>query len=186
MRPAAHGASIAARVAPAATITDEVVRSVEPVLYGFAMRAVRSDALARDLVQETFVAVLEGRSSFDGRSTLRTWMVGILGRKIVDHYRRTRREVLTDIPPEPEPLDAFAPPGSGTEARVDRKAALRVIEQSLGRLSELERMAVLLCDVEQMDRAAACEVLGVEAVHLRVLLHRGRHRLRKALEDAGM
>jgi RNA polymerase sigma-70 factor, ECF subfamily len=166
-------------------LTDDTLRDVEPVLFGFAFRAVRREDLARDLVQQTYVAALENKAAFQGRSKLRTWLVGILSRKIVDHYRKTRREILVDVPPEPDSPSRFAPrPAEAPETRLDQRKAMDVIERSLDGLAELERMAVLLCDVEQMDRADACEAMGVKATHLRVLLHRGRHKLRKALEDA--
>jgi RNA polymerase sigma-70 factor (ECF subfamily) len=166
-------------------LDEESIRRAEPVLMAFALRAVRREDLARDLVQETFMAALENRGSFQGRSQLRTWLIGILSRKIVDSYRKTKREVLTDLPPEPETPSRFAPvPQGAPESRLDRKKAMGVVERSLGQLPELERMAVLLCDVEQMDRSAACNALDVKPTHLRVLLHRGRHKLRKSLEDA--
>jgi RNA polymerase sigma factor (sigma-70 family) len=174
--------------APAgAVIDDAAIRQIEPVLMGFAYRAVRREDVARDLVQETYIAALEAKASFAGRSTLRTWMVGILSRKIIDFYRRTRREVLTDLPPEPDPLGAFAPsPARAPDARLDPALAMQVVERTLGKLTELERMAVLLVDVEQLDRDAAGHAMGVQPTHLRVLLHRGRHKLREALEDAGL
>jgi RNA polymerase sigma-70 factor (ECF subfamily) len=166
-------------------LSEETVRGVEPVLLGFALRQVRDPGLARDLVQETYVAVLEAKSTFEGRSSLRTWMVGILSRKIIDHYRRTRREVLTDVPPEPEAPSKFAPsPPAAPDSRLDQRKALEVVERSLAKLTELERMAVLLVDVERLDRTDARNVMGVEPTHLRVLLHRARHKLRRALEDA--
>jgi RNA polymerase sigma-70 factor, ECF subfamily len=166
-------------------LDDATLKEVEPVLFAFALRSVRRQDLARDLVQETYVAALENKAPFEGRSKLRTWLVGILSRKIVDHYRKTRREILTDIPPEPDSPSRFAPrPAQAPETRLDHHKAVGVVERSLGALSELERVAVLLCDVEQMDRADACESMGVKPTHLRVLLHRGRHKLRKALEDA--
>jgi len=172
-------------VAPAVELTEETIRSVEPVLMGFALRQVRRPDLARDLVQETYVAVLEAKSRFEGRSSLRTWMVGILSRKIVDHYRRTKRELLMDVPPEPDSPTKFAPaPPAAPDRRLDERQAMAVIERSLESLSELERMAVLLVDVEHMERAEACNAMGVKPTHLRVLLHRGRHKLRKALQDA--
>jgi RNA polymerase sigma-70 factor (ECF subfamily) len=170
-----------------AVIDDAAIRQIEPVLKGFAYRAVRREDVARDLVQETYMAALEAKASFAGRSTLRTWMVGILSRKIIDYYRRTRREVLTDLPPEPDPLGAFAPtPARAPDARLDPALAMQVVERTLARLTELERMAILLVDVEQLDRDAAGQAMGVQPTHLRVLLHRGRHKLREALEDAGL
>jgi len=168
-------------------LSREQIREIEPVLMGFAYRAVRRDDLARDLVQETYVAALEAMGSFAGRSSLRTWMVGILSRKIVDHYRRTRREVLSDETPEPAAGDLLAPtPPGAPDSRLDPSQALQVVEKTLGKLTELERMAVLLVDVEQVERDEAGNAMGVQPTHLRVLLHRGRHKLRRALEDAGL
>jgi RNA polymerase sigma-70 factor (ECF subfamily) len=165
-------------------IDEQTIRQVEPVLIAFAVRAVRQRSLAQDLVQETFLAAIESRGSFQGRSTLRTWMVGILVRKIVDHYRRHKREVLVDAVPESDTLAPLAHTrGPSPEHVLDEKAAMLVIERTLPALSELERMAVLTCDVEQIERDEACNALGVQPTHLRVLLHRGRHKLRKALED---
>ncbi|MCG8555009.1 MAG: RNA polymerase sigma factor [Proteobacteria bacterium] len=173
---------------PQPVVTEEVVRAAEPVLYGLAVRAVRNAAVARDLVQETYVAALEAGSRFQGRSSVRTWMAGILARKIVDHYRRTKREMVTAEPEEQAaPVRTFAPYAAGeADGRLDRRAALEVVERTLGQLTTLERLAVLLCDIEQVERGEVCMSLRVTPVHLRVLLHRGRHKLRKALEDAGM
>lgn len=166
-------------------LTDEAIRKAEPVLMGFARRAVHREEVARDLVQDTFVAAIENRSRFEGRSSLRTWLVGILSRKIIDHFRKTKRELLTDVPPEPDSPSRFAPaPESPPETRLDHRKAMEVVEAGLAQLSELERLAVLLCDVEQVDRAKACNMMDVKPTHLRVLLHRGRHKLRKVLEDA--
>lgn len=156
---------------------------------GFAYRAVRDNDRARELVQETYVSALEAFSGFEGRSSLRTWMVGILSRKIIDHYRRTRREVLTDVMPEPEPgiwSSFFRSSPRAPDADIDPKRAIDVMDSAMASLSELERMAVLLCDVEQLDRDEACNALGIQPTNLRVLLHRGRTKLRKALENAHM
>jgi RNA polymerase sigma-70 factor (ECF subfamily) len=183
---AAPAAGAAPRAEGGFELGDEAIAQIEPVLMGFAYRAVRDRELARDLVQETFVAALEARSSFAGRSALRTWMVGILSRKIIDHYRKTRREVLTDATPEPGADDLLAPaPPGAPDRRIDPGKAMRVVERTLGSLTELERMAVLLVDVEGMARDEAGNAMGVQPTHLRVLLHRGRHKLRKALEAAG-
>ncbi len=168
-------------------ISDLTIREVEPVLTAFALRAVRHRALAQDLVQETYLAAIESKASFEGRSTLRTWMVGILVRKIVDHFRRNKREVLVDVVPELDGPTRFATqPFAAADRRLDDKTAMQVIDRALPALSELERMAVLACDVEQLDRDEACNAMGVQPTHLRVLLHRGRHKLRKALEDASL
>ncbi len=156
---------------------------IEPVLMGYAYRSVRNRSLAEDLVHDTYVAALENQHRFEGRSTLRSWMVGILGRKIVDHYRKHRREVLHDETPEPQAGSAMAPAEAiSAEQWIDTRRAMALIRDNLDSLTELERNAIWMCDLELIDRVEAAEMLGVDTAHLRVILHRGRAKLRKVLE----
>ena len=67
---------------------------------------------------------------------------------------------------------------------VSARQQLSAVERGLASLPELERLALLLCDVEGAGRDEVCNALDVTATHLRVLLHRGRNRLRKMLEHA--
>ncbi|MBW6453028.1 MAG: sigma-70 family RNA polymerase sigma factor, partial [Methyloprofundus sp.] len=61
------------------------------MLYRFALARVRSEATAEDLVQETLLAGLLAFDKFSGNSTVRTWLVGILKHKIIDHFRKYSR-----------------------------------------------------------------------------------------------
>src|SRR5690606_30467589 len=147
-------------------INPAFIRALEPRLLRQAERAVRSRAVAEDLVQETWMAAHQSFDSFGGRSLLSTWVSGILRRKIVDHFRRSKpvspleEERLTEQAHRPD------------EGRLDRTAALGVVERTLAALPDLERQAVSLCDVRQLDRDAAAAELGITRNHLRVLLHR--------------
>jgi RNA polymerase sigma-70 factor (ECF subfamily) len=153
---------------------------VQPVLLGFARRAVRDDDLAADLVQETWAATAKHLHTYDGRASLRSWMVGILKHKLVDHFRRTSRERPLDDSGDP------AAPEQDRDAHLDRERALEHVRRELDQLPPLQRRAVELCDVQGMDRDAAADALGVERGHLRVLLHRGRNKLKAALEASGI
>ncbi len=64
--------------------------------FRFAVLRVHDSEVAQDLVQETFVAALEARDRFAGRSAERGWLVGILKHKLIDHFRRTSRECVLD------------------------------------------------------------------------------------------
>src|SRR5262249_13612264 len=79
------------------------------LLFGFAAARVRDPAIAKDLVQETFLAAIKARGAFAGRSSERAWLFGILRNKLVDCYRRQSREItLTDLEaPFPEEEGAF-------------------------------------------------------------------------------
>jgi RNA polymerase sigma-70 factor (ECF subfamily) len=158
---------------------EEEIQQLGGALRAYAIRATGNVDLAEDLVQETAVAALAG--TFDGRSTLRTWLIGILSHKIMDHFRRRKR-----TPYEGEVPDDLLDPGPSPEDRASSSEALAHLAAALPKLPEDERMAVLLVDVEGVDRKEVCNVLGVQPTHLRVLLHRGRHKLRRSLIAAGL
>lgn len=157
---------------------------MEPVLYRFALRAVRDSDTARDLVQETLLAAVAQADQFLGRSTERTWAIGILAHKIADHFRR--RAVRETAAPNDDDALYATPSDEDIERVVAARQELAAVERALAELPERERLAVLLTDVEGLDREECCRVLDVSATHLRVLLHRARNRLRVLLERRGM
>lgn len=163
----------------AAVITPSTIQELSPGLFAFAYRAVRQREEAEDLVQDTWISALRTVPSFEGRSSLRTWLVSILRRRIADRFRRERSaEVLEE--------ERFAVEGRAPEQRLGDLEAANIASAAMAELTELERRAVLLCDVQDMDRDEASEALGVTRGHLRVLLHRGRHKLEAALRANGV
>src|SRR5712692_12058974 len=76
-----------------------------PVLLRFAMLQLRNQAQAEDAVQETLIAAIQGAKNFAGRSSVRTWLVGILKHQIVDLIRRASREQPLDLPGEETSLE---------------------------------------------------------------------------------
>ena len=151
---------------------------MEPVLHRFAMRATRNADVAKDLTQDALLAAVQG--GFEGRSSLRTWVIGILSHKIVDYFRTasTRAREGDEDP------DLVATASSrGAERVAMAKQRLAQVDRALATLPERERLALLLVDVEELERDEACAALEVSAENLRVLLHRGRNRLRRLLED---
>src|SRR5262249_12943463 len=114
------------------------------------------------------------QTSFERRSTVRTWLITILRRRACDLGRRRRRL---------EPLDEgtfdAAPDGDSLEA-IDRYHAsdeARRVLDLLDQLSAREREAILLCDVQDLERDEAAARLHLTRPHLRVVLHRGRNKL---------
>jgi RNA polymerase sigma-70 factor (ECF subfamily) len=149
-------------------------------LVRIAMRSVRRPEVADDLVQKTYVAALENESSFESRSKLQTWLRTILHRKIADHFRRGGREQASAQATDGFPADLSRSTEPDFEARLDRRQAVRRLQEALPRLTEQERTAVVLCDFQDSDRREAAVRVGTTGPHLRVLLHRGRQKLRAA------
>ena len=167
-------------MATAALINPTTIQELSPGLFAFAYRAVRQREEAEDLVQDTWISALRTVPSFEGRSSLRTWLVSILRRRIADRFRRARpAEVFEEERVAPVDVD---PP----ELRIDSHRARGLATTAMADLSDLERTAVTLCDAQDMDRDEASERMGVTRGHLRVLLHRGRHKLELALRAEGV
>ena len=153
---------------------------LHPVLYRFALRATRNPDVARDLAQEALLAAVAQRGEFANRSSLRTWVVGILSHKVIDHFRKRSEQPLDGD----ETAELVATPSAeDVERVVAARQELAMVERALEKLPALERLALLMVDVEGIDRENCCHDLGVTPTHLRVLLHRGRNRMRRMLEN---
>jgi RNA polymerase sigma-70 factor, ECF subfamily len=163
----------------APVITPTTIQELSPGLFAFAYRAVRQKEDAEDLVQDTWISALRTVPSFEGRSSLRTWLVSILRRRIADRFRRER-------PSEALEEERFAADPARADDQLDTHEAARIANRAMDGLTELERRAVTLCDVEDLDRDEASEAMGVTRGHLRVLLHRGRHKLEASLRAEGV
>jgi RNA polymerase sigma-70 factor, ECF subfamily len=160
-------------------INAQIIDELSPALYRFALRFVRRREEAEDLVQETWLSALRGAKSFEGRSSLRTWLNGILRRRAADHYRKERH---TDTIDDDFDVGYFV----SLADRLDSASAAQLATQAMSELSLLEQTAVTLCDIEECERDEAAERMGVTRGHLRVLLHRARHKIQLRLEAQGV
>ena len=153
---------------------------------------VPSRAVAEEVVQDTWLAVLRGLSAFQGRSSLRTWMFTILVNRARTTGTREQRTIpFADTGPV---VDAarFGPDGAWSappehwieeaEDRIEAEKLAEMLKALVDGLPGRQREVVLLRDVEGMSSAEVCDVLAISEANQRVLLHRGRGKLRQALE----
>jgi RNA polymerase sigma-70 factor (ECF subfamily) len=169
-----------------------VERYHQPMLQ-LAASFVPSLAVAEEVVQDTWLAVLRGLEGFEGRSSLKTWLFRIL----VNRARTTGVREQRSVPvADPEPVvdlsrfDASGgwadPPEHWIEAAEDRMEAGKLVNRIrtwMDVLPARQREVVLLRDVEGMSSEEVCTVLALSEGNQRVLLHRGRSRLRQLFED---
>jgi RNA polymerase sigma-70 factor, ECF subfamily len=157
-----------------------------------ARSMVPSDAIAEEVVQETWIGVLRGLDAFEGRSSLKTWIFRILiNRARTIGGGEPRNLPLSDDLPSVDPLrfdssGAWAKPLQSWESEADDRMVAaswtRSLDQALDRLPPRQREVVVLRDVEGLEGAEVCELLGLTEGNQRVLLHRGRSRLHADLE----
>jgi RNA polymerase sigma-70 factor (ECF subfamily) len=154
---------------------------------------VPSRAVAEEVVQDTWLAVLRGLSAFQGRSSLRTWMFTILVNRARTTGTREQRTIpVADTGPVVD-ASRFAPAGAWSappehwieeaEDRIEAEKLAELLKALVGGLPDRQREVVILRDVEGMTSAEVCEVLAISEANQRVLLHRGRGKLRQALES---
>jgi RNA polymerase sigma-70 factor (ECF subfamily) len=158
-----------------------------------AMSYVSSQAVAEEVVQDTWLAVLRGLGRFEERSSLRTWVFSILvNRARTTGVREARSVPVADAGPAVDasrfgPSGAWiVPPEHWADEAENRIDAVKLSELVLGGLDTLpgrQREVVVLRDVEGMSSAEVCQVLAISEANQRVLLHRGRSRLRQVLES---
>jgi RNA polymerase sigma-70 factor, ECF subfamily len=161
-------------------------------LVRFAVAFVGDWSAAEDVAQDTWVAVLRGVERFEGRSSLGTWLFGICANRARSAYGRQARS----IPVEPGgptvhparfgPQSAWVDPPDpwdDVDARIDAGALLPLVRTAIDALPDLQRQVVTLRDVEGLSGKDVCTVLEISEANQRVLLHRGRARVRHALEQ---
>jgi RNA polymerase sigma-70 factor (TIGR02943 family) len=167
-------------------------------LYRYALARVRDSAAAEDLLQETLLAAIGAAGRHEGRSSERTWLAGIMKHKVIDYFRRVARMTELQSVDENEP-DFFEKsgtwPGHWREDQapmnwpvdaaklLESSAFCRMFESCLSRLPRQMSMAFTLREIEGLETNEICEILGISANNLWVLLHRGRARLRQLIES---
>ena len=167
-------------------------------LFRYAMMRLRDKDLAENLVQETLLAALKGRGSFGGRSSERTWMVGILKHKIIDHYRKDFRErPVTDLQSlqaaEEQTVDQFYdvvgnPRQYPRDWMPDQRAILHskefwvILHGCMEKLPKTTSAAFAMRELDAMGTPLICKELGLSPTNLWVMLHRARLQLRACLE----
>jgi RNA polymerase sigma-70 factor (ECF subfamily) len=179
-----------------------LVKELHSALTRVALAFVGSPAAAEEVVQDTWLAVIAGLDQFEGRSSLRTWIGRILVNRAKTRGVRDKRTVPfsslspeDEAPVEPErfkdagfwrdPPHRWASAESADllpEQLVLRKEARAHIERELESLPTTQRTVVTLRDLEGWTSEEVCNVLELAETNQRVLLHRGRTRLRAALE----
>jgi RNA polymerase sigma-70 factor, ECF subfamily len=153
---------------------------------------VPSAAVAEEVVQDTWLGVVKGIDAFAGRSSIRTWLLAILVNRARSTGVSERRSVaIEDVGPV---VDAARFDASGAwaspprhwveevEERMQAEAARDLLRGALDGLPGRQREVVTLRDVDGLTSEEVCAVLQISEGNQRVLLHRGRSRLREALE----
>jgi RNA polymerase sigma-70 factor, ECF subfamily len=176
----------------------QLVEQHQGLMLRVALRYVRTRAVAEEVVQETWVAVLHGLDRFEARASLKTWIFRILTNRAISRGDREGRvlpfsSLGDDDGPAVEP-DRFRPPGAQwaggwkvfpdalPEERLLARETLSLIGDAIAELPERQHLVITMRDVEGWSAEEVCEALAISEANQRVLLHRARSKVRRTLE----
>jgi RNA polymerase sigma-70 factor (ECF subfamily) len=165
------------------------------ILYRYALARVHSEPTAEDLVQETLLAGLQAYDKFSGQSTLRTWLVGILKHKIIDHFRKNHHQSLS-LSDSELGEDILAHQfdqqdhwkinlieWSTPDEAINSSEFKYVLHECISRLPQKMADLLMLNTIEDVSTEACCKVLNFQSTNqLWVALSRTRMKLRSCLD----
>lgn len=178
-----------------------LLERLSPAMLGLARSILSDRDMAEEVVQETWLATIRGLERFEGRSSLKTWIFSILTNVARTRAKRERRTVafssLSEIESPADRLAAAAerfsddrcawmsPPRRRKQTPEDRLLSTEVvamIDKALQSMSPRQAEVVTLRDIEGWSAEETCQALGLTEANQKVLLHRGRTKVREALE----
>lgn len=158
-------------------------------MFRYALRRLGDRTCAEDAVQEALLGAVKNAASFEGRSEVRTWLIGILRRKVNDQLRRQRSKIEEPTDPLEGLFDKFgewaAPVGDwhDPESELEKAEFHKCLQACLERLPDSYAEAFLLREAEGFDYPAICDELGLTPTNLSTRLYRARTLLRNCLEE---
>jgi len=179
----------------------ELVEQHQARMLRVAARHVRSRTVAEEVVQETWLGVLNGIERFEGRASVKTWIFRILTNRAITRAQRERRAA---------PFSSFAGAGADEpaadpdrfrtegdrypggwkrfpdplpEQRLLERETLARIDAAISALPERQQLVIVMRDVEGWSAAEVCQSLAISEANQRVLLHRARSKVRGCLES---
>lgn len=177
----------------------QLVRSMDGMLRRLARGVVGASDLVDEIVQDTWLGVIRGLASFEGRATFRTWICRILLNRARTAAVRAGRTVPFSAMALEDELDSAAVPDRFSErggwavpplpwgderpeALVGRAELLVHVERAIRELPDRQRLVILLREVEGWTAEEVCNALELSETNQRVLLHRARGRIRAAID----
>lgn len=174
--------------------TSKWIDNYADYMYNYAVVRVSNEDIAKDLVQDTFFAGLKSAKNFQGKSTERTWLVSILKRKIIDHYRKinskkgqaeVRMNFYDDGENEGNWIEDRVPQSwnNQSEKNIENEELKSQLERCIDALPEKYAMVFRMKTIQEFETEEICKELDITSSNLWVIIHRARTQLRRCMED---
>lgn len=177
---------------------DDWVDRYGDALFQFAVARVNDRTTAEDLVQDTFLAAVQAKARYQGKSSEKTWLFGILKHKLIDYYRKAKNVVNTfDFIEEPDRMEAFFNAKGGWQKRPahwstnpgkahETKEFLNHFFSCLSGLPQRTADVFVHREIDGLSTSEICSRFGITENNCWVILYRARMLLRRCLELVGM
>ena len=179
------------------------VAAAQPMLLKYATLQLRNTTWAQDVVSEVMLTALEKPQAFSGKSSVRTWLVGILKFKIIDQFRQNKREMVLgaadsaddesfdqleklmfdDTGHATEPHAMWTSPSVAPDASLQERQFFAVLEACVEHLPPQQGRAFMMREWLELSTEEICKEVGVSSANLWVLLHRARSRLQVCVNE---
>ena len=170
---------------------EEIVQRFHRRIYNICYRFAGSAEDAQELTQEVFIKVYRTVGSFDGeKASFSTWVTAVTRNLLVDHFRKSRNDRMTDSLDAPQGADEDAAPLSdklaghalNPQTHVERRERREMVHRALQQISPDLREAVILRDLQELDYREIAQVLRVPEGTVKSRINRGRAELARLLQ----
>ena len=174
-----------------ASAWEEIVQRYHRRIYNICYRFAGTSDDAQDLTQEVFIKMYRTLNTYDlGKGAFMTWVTTVTRNLLVDHFRKTKQDRVTDsldtapsAHEDAQPLSAqIADPSRPPDAHVQSRETREVVHQALQKLSPELREAVILRDLQDMDYREIAGALKVPEGTVKSRINRGRAELARLLQ----
>ena len=163
-----------------------IMRAHNQRLFRIARSVVRNDSVAEDVVQEAYARAFQHLESFEGNSSVATWLYRIVLNEALDRLRKASRRPEIHLPPSGPQADILQFPNGiaidDPEKTMAQRQILRMVEQAADELPDVFRLVFVARVIEGMSVEETAVLLEIKPETVRSRLHRARHLLRKQID----
>ena len=165
----------------------QLVSKYSERIYNLALRILRNKEDAEDILQETFLTVLQKMNTFDGRSHFFTWIYRIATNASLMKLRK-KKLVFADLPDNPEMENqlreqAFVDWSQDPSLNVQNKEIKKILNETISELSEIYRTVFILRDIEHLSIRETSKILDISEENVKIRLRRARLFLRNRISQ---
>ncbi len=171
------------------------VNDYSDTLYGYVVQRVKDTHIAKDLVQDTFLAAWRNVDNYNGEASVKTWLFTILKNKIIDHYRKSSTRLTDELISRENSSDVFFDDTehwaegyypknweTNTSSKIESKEFYAILSKCKNKLKDIQSSVFSMKYLDDLSSDEICATLNITAANYWVIIHRAKVQLRTCLE----